>query len=149
MSRNQTLVIDVKVLHTKEMSYDEFLKFCQDEEGLNIAEATKRWDRIFKTYSDGMFEVDDMNSDDVGGLDTSNACEGLCEERIKCLVEEFNDESEAAKEAGEAAAAERIAKSTTYYPRDADEFLPADEDCEDFFAGKMKPFEKSSFEFPV
>jgi hypothetical protein len=96
MSRNQTLVIDVKVVHQKEMSFQEFLKFCQDMVGLDVAEATKRWDRIFKTYDDGKFEVDDLSAEESGNH-TFYHCEEVCEERVKCLVEEFEDE-EADKE---------------------------------------------------
>jgi hypothetical protein len=146
MSRNQTLVIDVKIFHKKEMSFEEFLKFCQNETGLDVAAATKRWDRIFKQYDDGMFEVDDLSAEEVDES-VLNQCEELADERVKCLVEEFDDESEEAKKRGMAMAAERIAKMTTHYPRDAEEFLPADEDCEDFFAGKSIPVKRGNLEF--
>lgn len=146
MSRNQTLVIDMKVFHRKEMSFDEFLKFCQDEEGLSIAESTKRWDKIFKTYSDGMFEVDDMNSYDVNDH-AFNSCDDLCDERVKCLVEEFEDEEKAPEEAAEEAPKEAT-KGPTEYEKMLSDFLNEDEP-EDFFAGKIRPVKSVSFEFAV
>ena len=149
MSRNQTLVIDVKIVHQKEMSFDEFVKLCQDEVGLDEAAATKRWDRIFSTYSDGNFEVDDLSSYEVNDH-TFHSCEDLCDERVKDLVEEFEDEEEAPKEAPKEAAKEAFEYKTVpakYAAEYLSSFLDTDTNFEDFFAGKGIPVKRGVLEF--
>jgi hypothetical protein len=138
MSRNQTLVIDVKVVHREEMSFEKFIEFCVGLKGLDVAEATKRWDRIFKTYNDGKFEVDDVNSYEVSET-TFHSCEDLAQERVECLIEEFEDaEPEAPKEAPNVS---KTLKSKW------DKYTAEDEP-EDFFAGKTFPA-NTEFVLPV
>ena len=129
MSRNQTLVIDYKIIHQVEMSFEQFLKLCQDREGIDVAEATKRWDRIFKTYNDGKFEKDDMWAEDLSE-DIAKEMEAGCENRVLELVEEFEDaEPEAPKEAP---------KVSQTQNKKFDKFTAEDEP-EEFFAGKTFP----------
>ena len=138
MSRNQTLVIDVKVVHREEMSFEEFIEFCVGLKGLDVAEATKRWDRIFKEYNDGKFEVDDLNSYEVSDA-TFSSCEDLVQERVECLIDEFKEcVPEAPKEAP---------KVSQTLPAKFDKFTAYDEP-EDFFAGKTFPA-NTEFVLPV
>ena len=111
------------------MSFEKFLKHCEDEMGLDVAEATKRWDRIFKEYNDGKFEVDDMWAEDLSE-DIANEMESTCKRRVTDLVEEVEEcVPEAQKE---------TPKVSQTLPAKFDKFTAEDEQ-EDFFAGKTFP----------
>ena len=116
------------------MSFEQFLKLCQDWKylGVDVAEATKRWDRIFKKYNDGKFEAEDMWAEEVSD-DIVREMKLTCEARICDLVEEFEDaepaEPEAPKEAPKVSQTEN---------KKFDKFTAEDEP-EDFFAGKTSP----------